>query len=247
MIALSPLVTLVASGQHGFRTSNALDCNVYLLKGGNEYALVDAGCGLEPERIVAHIEAAGVALHQVRTVLLTHAHADHAAGAHYWRTVHGMTVVAPAEAAPWIESGDEDKTSLRPARAAGAYPADYRYPPCPLDRTVVEGDCLTIGSLTVRVLETPGHARGHVSYLFEEEGATALFTGDVIFSGGTIVLQNTWDCSIQEYAATAARLHAMQLERLYPGHKTPLLTGAHHDIERAHRIFQGLGVPPNFA
>lgn len=243
---LSERVFLVGSGQYGMRITHFMDCNVFLLDGGSQCALIDAGSGLEPQRIVANIEKAGVELERVRLLLLTHAHADHAAGANWWREKYGLEIVCPREATPWVESGDEEKTSLRLAKRAGAYPADFVYPPCPIDRAVGDGDRVRVGEVELTVLETPGHARGHVSYAMLEDGALALFTGDVIFAGGTIVLQSTWDCSIQDYAATTARLHQMHIERLYPGHKAVLMSQAHRDIARAHEIFQSLGVPPNF-
>lgn len=243
---LSPQVSLVGSGQYGMRLTHFMDCNVFLLDGGDECALVDAGAGVEPERIVEQIQNVDVAMERVRWLLLTHAHADHAAGARFWRERYGLQVVCPREAAPWVENGDREKTSLRRAIAAGAYPVGFEFPPCPVDRTVGEGDRVRVGTIELRVLETPGHARGHVSYLMDEAGAPALFSGDVIFAGGTIVLQSTWDCDIQQYAATTARLHELEIERLYAGHKPPLLSEAHRDIARAHEIFEGLGVPPNF-
>ena len=243
---LSPQVVLVGSGQYGMRSSHFMDCNVYLLDGGAQCVLIDAGAGLEPERIVARIEAAGIDMKRVTQLLLTHAHADHAAGAHFWRNKYGLKVVCPREAAPWVESGDREKTSLRRAIAAGAYPADFEFAPCPIDREVGEGDAIQVGAVSLQVLETPGHARGHVSYMMSENGAPSLFTGDVIFAGGTIVLQSTWDCDIQQYAATMARLHKMNIERLYAGHKAPILNEAHREVARAHEVFEGLGVPANF-
>ena len=54
-------------------------------------------------------------------------------------------------------------------------------------RTVREGDCLGVGPLEVRVLETPGHTDDSISLaLFDRnqpEGAVAVFTGDALFIG----------------------------------------------------------------
>jgi glyoxylase-like metal-dependent hydrolase (beta-lactamase superfamily II) len=242
---ISERVSLVGSGQLGMRISQRLDCNVYLLDGGDECALIDAGGGVEPERIVANIEKAGVAMDRVRWILLTHAHADHAAGAHFFQSRYGLQVICAEEAVPWIETSDEEATSISLAREAGVYPADFVYTKCPVSRGVREGDIMNIGSLQIRLLETPGHSRGHVSYLFEDNGHCSLLSGDVVFAGGKIVLQNIWDCSIQDYAATMAKLHYLRIERLYPGHGPALLSEAHRDIESAHTIFRNLGIPPN--
>ena len=60
----------------GFLASHPLDCNVFLLDGSTEHTLIDAGSGVEPKRIVANIEGAGVPPGRVKHVLLTHAHGD---------------------------------------------------------------------------------------------------------------------------------------------------------------------------
>lgn len=238
-------VFLVGSGQHGMQTTALSDCNVYLVGRGSSYALIDAGSGVEPERIVANIERTGVAMERVGLLLLTHLHGDHAAGARYFHDRFGMQVVAPAAGARWLEEADLELTSVAPAKRAGVYPADFLFPPCPVARRVIEGDTVRVGDMALQVLETPGHARGHVSYLLEEGGVRSLFSGDVVFAGGRVVIQLIWDCIIPEYAATMARLASLRLDRLYPGHGAFLLSEAYRHVEQAHECFARLQVPPN--
>ncbi|MCU0913402.1 MAG: hydroxyacylglutathione hydrolase [Planctomycetes bacterium] len=54
------------------------------------------------------------------------------------------------------------------------------------DRTVADGDVLTLGTTTVRVLATPGHTRSSVCYYVPpQNGARGLvYTGDTLFVGG---------------------------------------------------------------
>ncbi len=56
----------------------------------------------------------------------------------------------------------------------------------PVSRTVTEGDSLTWGDLTIRVLDTPGYTRGAVSYLVELGGRKVAFTGDLIRDDGKL-------------------------------------------------------------
>lgn len=242
---ISDRVRLVGSGRMGFGASHPLDCNVFLLDGGTEHALIDAGSGIEPERIVANIERAGVSPDQVKHLLLTHAHGDHAAGARFFRDRLGLEVTCPAEAVPWLEQGDLEKTSVAAAMGTGFYPEDFGYDPCPVASPVADGDTVAVGDLELRVLDTPGHSRGHVSYLWAESGQTALFGGDAAFAGGRILIQNIWDCSLQEYAATIHRLDGLDLHRLYPGHGPVLLSEAREHVRSAHLAFENLAVPPN--
>lgn len=242
---ISERVRLVGSGELGFQTSHPLDCNVFLLDGGTEHALIDAGSGIEPERIAANIEDSGVPTDRVKHLLLTHAHGDHAAGARFFQDIFGVEVTCSKEAGPWLVQGDMEKTSISLAREAGVYPEGFRFDPCPVASPVADNDTITVGDLELRVLETPGHSRGHVSYLWTEDGHSSLFGGDTVFAGGKILIQNIWDCSLQEYAETASKLDRLRLDRLYPGHGPFLLSEAHRHVRRANLEFERLRVPPN--
>lgn len=240
---LSPSVYLVGSGNMGLRLTHALDCNVYLVHSAGESILIDAGGGVQPERIAAQIENSGIPLDSLKTLLLTHIHGDHAAGARFWHDTYGVQVLCATEGKAWLEAGDTEKNSLRPAIEAGIYPGDYQFPACPVERGLHEGDEIACGALKLRAIETPGHARSHLSFLLEHNGERALFGGDLIFPGGKISLLNTWDSSIQEYSDSMAKVFALQITRLFAGHGPALLAQAHEDVQRAHQRFQKLGIP----
>ncbi|EJW09288.1 Hydroxyacylglutathione hydrolase [Rhodovulum sp. PH10] len=88
-------------------------------------------------------------------ILITHHHGDHTGGVAELKARHGCKVVAPRK-----------ETQPIPA----------------VDATVVEGDTVTVGSLTAKVLETPGHTAGHIAYWFSDEKIA--FVGDTLFSIG---------------------------------------------------------------
>lgn len=85
----------------------------------------------------------------------THHHADHTGGNLELKATTGCRIVGPR--------ADED-------RIPG------------IDIAVGEGDVVMLGGLGARVLDTPGHTRGHIVYVFDDEDA--LFTGDTLFSMG---------------------------------------------------------------
>jgi hydroxyacylglutathione hydrolase len=243
---ISDRVYLVGSGKFGMEISNSLDCNVYLLDGGSECALIDAGGGVDPDRIANNVKQSGFFMDQVKYLLLTHIHGDHAAGAYHFHKNYGIKVVMAGEAAPWLEQGDMDKTSMNHAIRGGVYPQDFQFSACQVYQGVEEGDRIRVGDLELRVLNTPGHSNGHVSYLWEaEEGKRSLFAGDTIFAGGKVVIQYVWDCIIEEYAKTVKKLHELNVDRLYPGHGPFLLSNASKHIEKAHGYFCRLEIPPN--
>src|SRR6478672_11696744 len=88
-------------------------------------------------------------------ILITHHHGDHTAGNKRLKALIGCIIVGPKQ-------------------EAGSIPA--------IDVKVSEGDSVAIGNSNALVIETPGHTRGHVSYLFPEDGI--VFVGDTLFSVG---------------------------------------------------------------
>jgi hydroxyacylglutathione hydrolase len=88
-------------------------------------------------------------------ILVTHHHADHTDGIPALKEHYGCRVVAPRAEAKRIPQVDE---------------------------TVGEGDKVRVGGLEGRVLETPGHTAGHISYVFDAD--KLVFAGDTLFSIG---------------------------------------------------------------
>jgi hydroxyacylglutathione hydrolase len=88
-------------------------------------------------------------------ILVTHHHGDHTAGIPELKRQHKCRVVAPRNEAARIPEVDE---------------------------TVGEGDGVRVGSLEGRVIDTPGHTAGHISYFFPADKLA--FVGDTLFSIG---------------------------------------------------------------
>jgi hydroxyacylglutathione hydrolase len=237
-------IHLVGSGQAGFGLTDDYDCHIYLLDGGDEYVLIDAGGGRDPEGIIARIEGEGLDPGRVRTLLLTHAHADHAAGAAALRARLGLRVLASPPVARIVAAGDERGASLDVARKAGGYPADFVFPACPVEGQLAEGTIIQVGDLAIEAIETPGHATGHLSYVLRWGGRTSVFCGDAFFFGGRILLQPTWDCSLQESIRSVERLAALDLDGLYPGHLTFTVRHGRRQVAKAMESIAALLPPP---
>ncbi|MCO5970543.1 MBL fold metallo-hydrolase [Actinoallomurus soli] len=218
---LTEHVTLVASGAAGFDLTDPLDCHVYLVTGATGSALIDAGAGRSVPEILRH--------GRPDRVLLTHGHADHSGGAAELAR-HGVPIHAGAPVGDWMAAGDEAGLSVDKGRAAGVYPPGYDFPPCPGVRAVRDGDEFDLGGgVTLRAIATPGHADGHTCYLLRTPHHRALFSGDCVFHGGRISLQNLHDCRVPEYAASLEALARLEVDALFPGHHEISLTrGGRH-------------------
>lgn len=241
---IAPHVHLVASGQMGFDLTDRFDCNVYLLAAGEEYVLFDAGAGLGVDQILAMCAEDGIDTARIRHLFLTHAHADHGGGAASLREQFPVTVYAGAATAGILRVGDEEAVSLPAARRAGIYPADYRYRPCPVDRELADGERVTIGPLTVEAIATPGHSHDHMSYWVSGLDRRYLVSGDAVFHGGKVVLQDTYDCNVYETNRSIEKLADYPFEALLPGHLTFSLQRGRRHLEAACAVIAQLGCPP---
>ena len=199
------------------------------LDGKDELALIDAGVGVQPERIIKQIERDGFDPAQIGKILLTHGHGDHAGGAYALSKACGATVYAMEPAAEFIRKGDIHALSLESAIEAGVYEAGYRFMPC-----------------AVEPLEPNQEIRaGHCSYWGEIDGKMVLFAGDAIQCDGKIALQAIWDCDLQRYVETIHRLNTLKPDVLLPAHgRFALENGALH-IQKAEDKLKTLALPPN--
>lgn len=242
---LADRIHLVGSGSFGFDLTDSYDCHVYLVDGGSELALVDVGAGMGAAQIVENVERSGFDRARVTQLLCTHAHGDHAGGAARMRELlPNASVVLSAHGAEVIRTGDEHAASLDVAKAAGIYPADYRLEPCAVERELADGERIRVGDVELECIDTPGHSSGHVSFLLDDGGSRSLFGGDVVFYGGTVLLQSIHDCSLQQLAASLRRLRWLAVDALYPGHLAFSRTGGQRHIERANAVLDTLLVPP---
>jgi glyoxylase-like metal-dependent hydrolase (beta-lactamase superfamily II) len=113
-----------------------------------------------------------------------------------------------------------------------------------VDEELSDGAMVTVGDLVLEAIATPGHAAGHLSYVLRRGGQTSVFCGDAFFFGGHIVLQHTWDCSVQESIASVERLAALSLDGLYPGHLTFTVRNGRSQVAKAMRSIGSLLPPP---
>jgi glyoxylase-like metal-dependent hydrolase (beta-lactamase superfamily II) len=74
--------------------------------------------------------------------------------------------------------------------------------------------------MSVRVLHTPGHARGHLAFLDEAGGS--LLAGDLVAGLGTIVIDPP-EGDMDDYLASLERLAALAPKTLFPGHGPAVL------------------------
>ncbi len=236
-------VYLVAGGDYGFNLTHRLDCHTYLVDGGEELALVDAGFGPGTDEILAIIRADGFDPARIGKIVITHYHADHAGGAAAMKRATVAALYAGAEAAPTIRVADADRIGLNWAKSFGFYPADYEWEPAEVDEEYSDGASIQVGELVLEAVATPGHCDGHYCLRLEGRDRSYMFTSDCVFWGGAIILQNVPDANVQLYAQSCNRLAELEWEAMLPGHHLISLRNGRRHAEAAAREFNRIGLP----
>ena len=185
---------------------------MYLVKGTERAALIDAGCGfgsLKAE-VDRHNELPLM-------VLLTHGHQDHAMGAVEFDEVW----LNPEEKEVFLRhtDGPYRLLGLAISRDAKLVTPEDMLPPPDYDsfRPVRAGDVFDLGGVTLEAFACPGHSRGHLVYLDREH--RILFSGDAVSRASFLLGKEA--VSVEEYRDNLIRLRDQldgKVDRILEGH-----------------------------
>ena len=146
---------------------------VYLLM-GEKCCLIDAGVAGSEAVISAYMKKLGRDISDIKALFLTHAHPDHIGAAAAIKEISGCEVYASEKEIRWIEDIDTQYKE-RPIPNFYTLVGDS----VKVDHCIREGQNVKIQQgMTLKVMETPGHSDGSLSWLWDEQ--RILFCGDAI-------------------------------------------------------------------
>ncbi|KYG98335.1 BJP family subclass B3 metallo-beta-lactamase [Bradyrhizobium sp. DOA1] len=186
---------------------------VYVIKTSQGLILMDTAMPQSTGMIKDNIAKLGFKVSNIKLILNSHAHLDHTGGFAEIKKETGAQLVA----------GERDKPLLE----GGYYPGDEKnqdlaFPAVKVDRTVKEGDKVTLGDVTLSAHATPGHSPGCTSWEMSvkdgDQNREVLF-----FCSGTVALnrlvgQPTYPGIVDDYRATYAKAKAMKIDVLLGPH-----------------------------
>jgi metallo-beta-lactamase class B len=185
----------------------------YLITSPQGHILVDTVMPESTSQIKASIEKLGFKITDIKYLVNTHAHIDHTGGLAEMKQASGGQLVA----------GEADKPLLEGGYYPGAQQDEaLKFPPVNVDRTVREGDKVTVGDVTLTARETPGHSPGCTSWEFSVKDGDATRTA-LIFCSGTVALNRlvgnpTYSGIVTDYKKTFARARDMKVDVLLAPH-----------------------------
>ncbi|HRF88632.1 MAG TPA: MBL fold metallo-hydrolase [Pseudomonadales bacterium] len=162
--------------------------NCYLI-GTDELAILDPGPA-DPVHIEAILAAVGAA--KVRWIVVTHTHPDHSPAAKLLAEKTGAQLVGAV-----LPQDEHQDVSFS------------------VECNLQHGDLIQGAAFTLEAIATPGHVANHFCYLLQEEGA--LFTGDHIMEGSTVVIVPPGG-DMADYMHSLALLKQYPVRSLLPGH-----------------------------
>ena len=152
----------------------------YLIERGADVAFVEAGTSHCVPRLLAELDARGIARERVRYVIVTHVHLDHAGGAGTLMAAlpKAMLVVHPRGSRHLIDPAKliAGATAVYGAPAVAAMYGEILAVPEARVIAPADGDSLPLGSGDLVFIDSPGHARHHFSVW--DAASQGFFTGD---------------------------------------------------------------------
>ncbi len=190
-----------------FRPKTRFGCEMYAVSDGAVSVIID------PSVFPGELPEDAVDLSTVRGILLTHAHFDHMTAMSNWHKETGAAVYIPAEDVPKLSDPMGNASFLT------GTPEIYTVPFCP----VSDGDVLSFGTFRIKVVGTPGHTSGSVTYRPAED---MLFVGDLLFADGSHGRTDLPTGNEDKIEESIKKIMAEKDDvRIFPGHGRPTSVG----------------------
>jgi metallo-beta-lactamase class B len=190
----------------------------YLLVSDGQAILLDGTLAKNAGPIEDNIKALGFKLQDVKIILNSHAHYDHAAGIAQLKRDTGATFMAMEQDTPALESGTpEGDTNY----------GVVRFPAVKVDKVLHDGDIVALGKLRMTATLTPGHTKGCTTWSLTDIGAGAkrqvIFPCSISVAGNALVGNKGYPDIVKDFRTSFERLRAMKADIVLPSH--PQVTG----------------------
>lgn len=193
--------------------------NVFLINHGAKYVMIDSGYDGDEKRIERQIENLGIDPYKIEYLILTHAHADHAGNAAYFKSKYGMKIIIGMGDAQRLQDGENGEicpTSYM-ARIFKWF-APERFPPVAADVIVQDSFNMETYGFPLKLFVIGGHTPGSMFVYYND----LVFIGDQIKGRALkprVAGRHYYMCDLDKNTEDIRSvLNAYDAEHWYPGH-----------------------------
>jgi metallo-beta-lactamase class B len=172
-----PFVPFHIIGNIYYVGSKGLAC--YLITTPAGALLLDTGYPDMAQQIEGNIKTLGYKLSDVKILIDSHSHVDHAGGVAELKSATGAQLMSLAEDAPYLESGGHNDVLFGDRNL---------FPPAKVDRILHDGEAVTLGGVTLTPHLTPGHTPGNTTWTMTTQDKGKKY--NVVFFGMISVMPN---------------------------------------------------------
>ena len=182
----------------------ASDVTSYLIVTPKGHILLDSGFVETVPQIQQNIAQLGFKLADVKILINSHAHYDHAGGLAKLKQLTGARLIASAADARLLAAG---------GKGDFAFGDKFTYPPVKADRLVGDWDEITLGGVKLVAHLTPGHTKGSTTWTTKvQDGGkeyNVVFAGSTSAPGYKLVDNEKYPTIAEEYLLTFWHLRAL--------------------------------------
>jgi metallo-beta-lactamase class B len=208
----------------------ASDITSFLITTPKGHILIDGGFEETVPLIRESVKKLGFRLEDVKFLLNNHAHYDHAGGLARLKDLTGARLVVSGGDAPLLAAG---------GRGDFLFGEKLLFPPVQADRTIQDGETVSLGGVTLTAHLTPGHTMGCTTWTMQvKQGGQTLdvvFTGSVSVNPGvTLAVNSRYPQIATDYARSFQVLKALPCDIFLSSH------GSFFDLQKkAERLRRG--------
>lgn len=210
--------------------------NVYLVKGGDEWALIDTGMNSPDSLSAFHaaLQTVGCPLTSVRKLLSSHHHPDHFGASQRQKELTGAEVyfhplevervarlqtVQPEESLAFLRQHGVPVPGGAEGMPTPMQVWGSNYAPTTPDRLLADEDIIYVGTREIQVVWTPGHSPGHCCFYLPED--KAIIVGDHLLPKITPhvgTYPNGPENPLGDFLASQWKIQRLEVELVLPAH-----------------------------
>jgi metallo-beta-lactamase class B len=178
----------------------ASDITSFLIATPKGHIVLDGGFVETVPMILANIRKLGFDPKDVKILLNSHAHVDHAGGLAELKRATGAKLYASRGDIPQLARGGLDDPQ---------FGDKYPFPPVHADRIVEDGQRVTLGGTTLVAHLTPGHTPGCTTWTMRAAGKNVVFVGSPTAPGYRLTNNPRYPNAVQDYRKQFATLKSL--------------------------------------